>query len=192
MIGKRLFGTGIVAVWSLMLVGCQPSHAEIEAMLKQPPRPAELDRLKAFVGNWKDDVEVKMAGSDETHTGHGQNSTQWAADKWMLVENWEHDMGENDTMKGVSLMWWDARHKKYRATWTDNYGSSGKGTFTYNEETEVWKGEFRERNGETGETTVGEWTAKFPNPSTIEWTWTEWDGWKLIKFLEVSGTSRRQ
>ena len=95
----------LMAGCSALLVGCQPSEEEMATMFNQPPRPAELDRLEAFVGTWKADVEVTMPGSDDVHTSSGQNTTRWAADKWMLTENWEHAMGKNDTMKGANLMW---------------------------------------------------------------------------------------
>ncbi len=161
-------------------------------MFKQPPRPAELDRLEAFVGNWKADVEVTMAGSDEVHTSSGQNTTQWAADKWMLTENWEHPMGETDTMKGANLMWWDNNSKKYRMSFTDNYGGHGTGSMTYNEETGVWKFKAKSKDGKSGSKTIGKGTMKFVNPSTIEWFWEEYDGTGLFKIITVKGTSRRQ
>ncbi len=188
----QMLALGMVGLWSVMLVGCQPSEEEMATMFKQPPRPAELDRLEAWVGTWKADVEVKMPGTDETHTGQGQNTTEWAADKWMLVEHWEHDMGETDKMKGASLMWWDPHSEKYRMAWTDNYGGHATGTMTYNEKTGVWKGKAKSKDGKTGSTTIGKWTSEFTNPSTIEWTWEEYDGLGLFKILEVSGTSKRQ
>ena len=188
----QMMTLGLVSTCMVVLVGCQPSVGEMAAMMKQPPRPAELDRLEAWVGTWKADVEVQMPGSDETQTGHGQNTTEWAADKWMLVENWEHDMGPDHTMKGASLMWWDKNSKKYRMAFTDNYGGHGSGTMTYNEETGVWKGKIRSKDGKTGSTTIGKWTSEFTNPSTVEWVWEEYDGTGLFKIIELKGTSKRQ
>ena len=161
-------------------------------MFNQPPRPAELDRLEAWVGTWKGDVEVQMAGSDEVKASSGQNSYEWASDKWMLVENWQHDMGETDQMKGVSLTWWDNNSKKYRMAWTDNYGGHAKGTMKYDEEAGVWKGKAKSKDGKTGSTTVAKWTAEFTDPSTIKWVWEEYDGTGLFKIITVKGTSRRQ
>ena len=182
----------LLAGCSGFLIGCQPSQEEMATMFKQPPRPAELDRLEAFVGTWKADVEVTMAGSDEVHTSTGQNTTQWAADKWMLTENWEHDMGKTDTMKGVSLMWWDGNSKKYRMSFTDNYGGHGTGSMTYNEETGVWKFKSKSKDGKSGSKTIGKGTMKFVNPSTIEWFGEEYDGTGLFKIITLKGTSRRQ
>ena len=182
----------LMAGCSALLVGCQPSEEEMATMFNQPPRPAELDRLEAFVGTWKADVEVTMPGSDDVHTSSGQNTTQWTADKWMLTENWEHAMGKNDTMKGANLMWWDNNSKKYRMASTDNYGGHGTATMTYNEETGVWKFKGKEKNGKTGSKTTSKGTMKFINPSTIEWVWEEYDGTGLFKNITVKGTSRRQ
>lgn len=182
----------LVAGSSTMLVGCQPSAEEMANFMKQPPRPAELDRLDAFVGNWKSEVEVMMPGSEEPETSTGENTTQWAADKWMLTENWQHQMGENDTMKGANLMWWDKNSKKYRMASTDNYGGHGTGSMTFNEETGVWKFKGKSKDGKTGSKTTFKGTMNFVNPSTIEWVWEEYDGTGLFKFVTVKGTSRRQ
>jgi len=182
----------LMAGCSGFLIGCQASEEEMATMFEQPPRPAELDRLEAFVGTWKADVEVTMAGSDEVHTSTGQNTTQWTSDKWMLTENWQHQMGENDTMKGASLMWWDNNSKKYRMAMTDNYGGHGTATMTYNEETGVWKIKGKSKDGKSGSKTRSKGTMKFVNPSTIEWVWEEYDGTGLFKIITIKGTSRRQ
>ena len=182
----------LLAGCSALLVGCQPSEEEMATMMKQPPRPAELERLGAFVGTWKADVEVTMAGSDDVITSSGQNSYEWAADKWMLTENWEHQMSETETMKGASLMWWDGNSKKYRMAFTDNYGGHGTGSMTFNEETGVWKIKGKSKDGKSGSKTTSKGTMKFVNPSTIEWVWEEYDGTGLFKFITLKGTSRRQ
>ncbi len=182
----------LLAGSSALLIGCQPSEEEMANFMKQPPRPAELDLLDAWVGTWKADVEVTMAGSDEVHTSTGQNTTQWTSDKWMLTENWQHQMGENDTMKGASLMWWDNNSKKYRMAITDNYGGHGTATMTYNEETGVWKFKGKSKDGKSGSKTRNKGTMKFINPSTIEWVWEEYDGTGLFKIITIKGTSRRQ
>lgn len=188
----QMMTLGMVGLWSLMLVGCQPSEEEMATMFKQPPRPAELDRLGAWVGTWKADVEVAMPGSDDVITSSGTNTTQWAADKWMLTESWEHDMGESDTMKGTSLMWWDKNSKKYRMSYTDNYGGHGTATMTHNEETGVWKIKGKAKDGKSGSKSTSKGTMKFINPSTIEWVWEEYDGTGLFKIITVTGTSKRQ
>ena len=188
----QMMTLGMVGLWSVMLVGCQPSEEEMATMFKQPPRPAELDRLEAMVGTWKTDVEFKMPGSDEVKTSSGQNSSQWAADKWMLTETWEHEMGEGSMMKGVMLTWWDAYSKTYRVFATDNYGGRSEGKLKYDEKENLWEGKSKGRDGMTGERVVETWTMKFTDPSTMEWTWAQYDGLGLFKHFEVTGTSRRQ
>ena len=182
----------IIAGCSALLVGCQPSEEEMANFLKQPPRPSELNRLDAFVGTWKSDVEVIMAGSDEVKKSSGENTTQWAADKWTLTENWQHQMGDNDTMKGANLMWWDGNSKKYRMASTDNYGGHGTGSMKFNEETGVWKFKGKSKDGKTGSKSTYKGTMTFINPSTTEWVWEEYDGTGLFKIITVTGTSRRQ
>ena len=188
----QMMTLGLVSMCMVVLVGCQPSEEEMATMFDQPTRPVELDRLEGWVGTWKADVEVQMPGSDEVITSTGQNTFKWAGDKWMLAENWEHQMGENSTMKGVSLIWWDNNSKKYRMSFTDNYGGHGRASMTYNEETGVWKIKGKAKEGKTGSKTVNKGTMKFVNPSTIEWVWEEYDGTGLFKTFTVTGTSKRQ
>lgn len=187
----RMLVPGMCLMWTFALVGCAPSAEEMAAMMKQPQRPVELDRLEAFVGTWTSDVTVKVSGADETKKSSGTNTTKWSTDKWILVENWEHDMGEHDTMKGVNLMWWDANSKKYRVFSTDNYGGSGTGVMTYDHETDTWKMKWKSRDRE-GHKSVGKGTMRVVNPSTMEWNFGEYDGTGLFKMVEVSGTSKRQ
>ena len=182
----------LLAGCSTFLIGCQPSEEEMATMMKQPPRPAELERLENFVGTWKADFEINVADGDEVKTNSGQITRQWAADKWMLVENWEHDMGDGNMMKGVTLTSWDRFAGKYRVMSTDNYGGRSVGTMVYDEEEKIWKVKAKGRDGMTGERVVEKWTAKFTDPSTIEWTWAQYDGLGLFKNIEATGTSRRQ
>ena len=182
----------LLAGCSAFLVGCQPSEEEMATMLKQPPRPAELEQLEAFIGNWSGDAEVKVAGMDEVQKSTGSHSTEWAVDKWVLVENWEHEMGEGNMMKGVMLTSWDRFAKKYRVVMTDNYGGRSEGTMVYDEEEKIWKAKAKGRDGVSGDRVVETWTAKFTDPSTTEWTYVQYDGFGLFKHIEITGTSRRQ
>jgi hypothetical protein len=50
----------------------------------------------------------------------------------------------------------------------------------------------RGRNSNTGEVTCGEGTTKFVDNNTMEWTYTEWDSWKLKKMMDMKGTSKRR
>ncbi len=182
----------LLAGCSAFLVGCQPSEEEMATMMKQPPRPAELERLATFIGNWSGDAEVKVDGMDEVQKSKGSTSREWAVDKWVLVDNWEHEMGEGNMMKGVMLTWWDPHSKTYRVFGTDNYGGRSEGKLKYDEEENLWKGKSKGRDGMTGQRVVETWTAKFTDPSTMEWTWAEYDGLGLFKHVEATGTSRRQ
>ncbi len=186
----RMFAAALAAMAPLA-VGCQPpTDEEIAEMMKQPPRPPELDRLNAWVGSWSGDALVKMPDGKEKK-GSGSNTTAWAADNWILVENWQHTMGEHDVMKGVSLIWWDNNKKKYRMAAADNYGGHGEGSFKYDEATNTWNMKGEMVDGKTGNETHGKGTVKMTDESTMEWTYTEY-GPLGMKMFEVSGTSKKQ
>ena len=188
----QLLSFVLMAGCSGFMVGCQPSEEEMATMMKQPPRQAELERLEDFVGTWKADFQVDVVDGDEVKTNSGQNTIQWAAGKSMLVEHWEHDMGDGNIMKGVILISWDRFAGKYRVMGTDNYGGRFEGTMAYDQEEKIWKAKSKGRDGITGEQVVEKWTAKFTDPSTNEWTWAQYDGLGLFKNMEATGTSRRQ
>lgn len=188
----RMILAGMCMLWSHALVGCTPSQEEMAKMMQQPPRPAELDRLEAFLGSWKAEGQVQIKGMDKIEPTSGKNTTDWSTDKWILVENWQHDMGKDNTMKGVSMTWWDANSKKYRSFWVDNYGGHGQGSMTYDEESKTWKMKGKSKDGKTGHKTTGKGTMTMVNPSEMRWTWEEYDSLGLFKFFEINGTSERQ
>ncbi len=41
-------------------------------------------------------------------------------------------------------------------------------------------------------TSVGHGNAKYLDANTMEWTWSEWDELKLMKFMEMKGVNKRQ
>lgn len=175
-----------VLVLGAVLTGCQ--KPSMEDMMKPPPRPAELDRLAMFVGTWEGQGEMKMGGSDEVQVGKGVSTVKWDADNWVLIERGTFTMGDQ-THTGVGVWTWDAPAKKYRLYWFDSHGGTGLGTATYNEAANTWHVKYKGRYGKM--TTVGEGTTKIVD-DTMEWTFTEWDAWKLNKFMEMKGTSKRK
>jgi hypothetical protein len=184
----RIVGPALLAG---LAVGCAPSEADIEAMMQQPERPAEIDRLEGFVGKWNMTMNMPMPGNEES-TFSGTHESQWDADRWMLVEKFDHEMGEGSTMKGVNLMWWDAHSRIYRMSATDNYGGRHEATLDYCEKSEKWytKGFKVDRDGNKSHMRG---TMHFENPSTMVWTFDGYiDGLGLFKMWSGTGTSTRQ
>ncbi len=180
-----------LAALAPLAAGCQPpTDEQIAEMMKQPPRPAEHDRLDMWVGSWSGDAVAKMPGGKEMK-GSGSSTVQWSTDNWILVENWQHTMGEHDLMKGVSLFWWDNNKKKYRMAWANNYGGHGEGSMKYDEATKTWNMKAEETHGKSGRESKGRGTVKMPDDNTMEWSYTAL-GLFGNKEFEVSGTSRKQ
>ena len=65
------------------MVGCQQGQSEMAAKMK-PERPAELDHLEMFVGEWEYTVEQRPAGSEEVKTASGVDTYRWACDRRVL------------------------------------------------------------------------------------------------------------
>lgn len=184
-----MLGAGLLAI-----AGCEQkkmSMAEFKEMMKAPPRAPELDRLDAFVGTWHSETQMEMEGAEEPMTMQGVESAEWGIDNRYLVQNMEYGTDENP-MTGHSLWTWDEDAGVYRNWWFDSHGQTGEGTSRYDEEEGVWYMKTKGRNMSNGMKTVGEGTMKFIDDDTIEWTWSEWDSMRLVKFMEMSGVSRRQ
>jgi hypothetical protein len=190
MMQLRFAGTGLGALLAVALVGCQ--KPDLSEMMKRPQRPAELDRLDSLVGTWQGTAELKVAGSDDVMTSTGTETVSWDADRWMLVSDFEYEMGDNGTIRGMGVTMWDAKAKKYRLWSFDNFGECESGTMTHDEETKTWHFKSKGRNLVTGEKYVGEGTSKMVDGDTQDWNFTIWDGWKLRKLMEISGTSQRK
>ena len=184
------WSTGIVLGVLALLVGCQ-QPMNMEQMMTQPPRPTELDRLNIFVGQWEGTMEMTMPGTDKPTMGKGVNTVSWDADKWVLVERFEGTMGEKNTRYASVGIWtWDPKINKFRTYWFDNYGASGTGMCTYDEANKTWR--MSSKGKSSAGSTCGEGTTKIINNNTMEWNYTEWDGLKLAKCMEMKATSKRK
>ncbi len=189
---QRVVAWSVCGVALAALAGCK-SHMDPKAMaemMKQPARPIELDRLNAFVGSWSGTAQGNVMGQ-EFKDSKGRHSFRWDADRWVLVENWEHEMGPDQTMKGINLMWWDAGSNCYRMSSASNFGDHSRGTSTYDEATGTWhmKADSWDRDGRKS---CGKGTMKLTDARSMEWSWTETDSLGLTTYMTITGTSQRQ
>lgn len=186
---RTSFALVVAGALGLSLAGCQ--QPSLDEMMVQPPRPAELDRLNAFVGTWECTSEAKMVGSGETMPGRGTSTVTWEADKWLLVERSDNTVGAENTKYASLCVWsWDAGARKYRVDFFDNFGGGGSGTATYDEAQQTWHMAVKTNYGGQSGWSVG--TARFTDPNTMQWEHAEWDSLKLTKYLEMKGTSHRK
>jgi hypothetical protein len=160
----------------------------IEEMKAQmPKRPAELDRLNAFVGKWQSEGEATFAMLDEPLKITGTSECKWEGDKWYLVGRGVMTMADFPETEGMETWMYDVHAKKYRSTYVDSMGMMGMSETTYNEKTDIWT---------MTATSYGPWgksvmkgTLHFTNPDTMEWSMTEHMG--FTKIMEMKGTGTR-
>lgn len=181
---------GVMAL--LVLVGCQQPGVGMSESMKQPVRPAALDRLDMFVGTWEGTAETRIPAVEGVQTSTGINTVSWEADGWLLVERLEVDMGVGGKLAGLGIWTWDPRAETYRFWWSDNFGIRSHGTATYDEESHTWLTKAKSYNTLTGRNSVNEGVAKMVADDMIEWEHTEWTAWKSRKLMEMKGTSRRR
>ena len=190
MTSKRIFSIGLAITACIMLTGCMPKMTVEELKANMPQRPAELDKLNAFVGRWEFDGEGNMAGLDEALPTTGTGETQWDDSGWFLVGNSVFKLEGFDDMHGHDTWTYDTHSKKYRSTWVDSMGSTGTGTATHNEKTNTWTMRATS-HGPYGKTTM-KGCIKVIDDDTMEWCWTEYAMCGLMKTMEMCGTSKRK
>jgi len=189
---NRRFVPFVAACGLLVLAtGCMPKMT-IEQMRKQrAKRPAELDMLNKFVGHWEGTGTGRMPMLEEEElTSHGTEDVKWEGDGWYLVQYANYTMGGLGDLKGTMIWYWDFVDKKIKNIWVDTMGTMSVGSVKYNEKTGVWHMKSKSRGPWGRSAAAG--TMKFTDDDTMEWTWTEWDGLKLMKFMEMSGLSHRK
>lgn len=190
----RLAGVAVVLL-ALTFAGCHQPDMDLSEMMKLQPRAAELAHLDIFVGNWEGIGKAEMAGNDELITTSGKESAHWEADGRILVDTYEYTMADvEDKYKGVCVMLWDPKAKKFRSWSFSNYGEVGEGTMTYDEATRTWTMKGKGYDPATGHRTCGHGTVTFQDDNTQTWKWTEYARWLFLKFeiMEFEGKSVRK
>ncbi len=178
----------------LMTVGCKaPEFNMVEMAAGQKAIPAQMDQLKNLVGSWHTTYTSEMMGADGEIVGSGNSETKLELGGRYLVEKMDSTMITPDgtvTMSGVGVWTWDDHAKKYRTWWFDNWGGVGTGTATYNSETETFTMRGKGRDMVHGHKSGQRGTMRFIDDDTMEWTWCETDSLGLIKYFEMTGTSK--
>jgi len=182
--------TILVLMTGLLMTGCMPKMTIEEMRAMTPPRPVELDKLNAFVGKWKFTGETKMAMLDEAIQSTGSGETRWNDSKRFLIGNATFTMEGFDPMIGHETWTYDAHTGKYRSTWTDSMGATGTGESWIDEKTGTWYSKAKSR-GPFGTTYMKGWM-KIIDDNTMEWVWSEYAMFGLMKTMEMKGTSTRQ
>ena len=174
----------------VLLSGCMPKMtiAEIKAMM--PSRPAELDHLDMFMGEWTFEGEVTMGGVDEVLKTSGTNTARWEGDKWYMVSDGIFTVSEFGDMKGMETWTYDSGSKCFRTTWVDSAGAFSVGQGWYNADKKKWR--MKATNHSSFGTTSVTGTATFIDDDTMKWSMTESAMWGLFKVMEMTGTSKRK
>ena len=174
----------------LTFPGCMPKMTVEEMKSMMPQRPAELDKLNAFVGRWEFNGNAEMAFLDEPLPATGTGVTEWDDSGWYLVGNSVFRMEGFDDMHGHDTWTYDAHTNKYRSTWVDSMGSTGMGTARHDEKTNTWTMRATS-HGPHGKTTM-RGSITVVDQDTTEWCWTEYMMGGLMKTMEMCGTSKRK
>ncbi len=170
-------------------LGCIPKMSVEEIREFQPERPAELDRLSMFLGDWETRGTIELAMLDEPIATSGRNHAEWTLDGRAVEDKSELEMGPFGHVKGKTLWAWDAALGKYRMWWFDTLGETSEVVATFNQRTDTWH--MKAKGQKYGRHTSGSGTIRRIDENTLEWTWNEASASGLIRFAKMRGTSRR-
>ena len=170
-----------------VLCGCMPKMTIEEMKAQMPKRPAELDRLDAWVGTWQSEGEAKFAMLDEPIKVSGTSEMRWDDSRWFVISEEVFEMEHFGESNGLGTWTYDIHDKEYRSTWVDSMGMVGLGQSEYDEKTDKWHMGAKSY-GPWGKSTLKGWV-KFIDADTMEWWMAEYQG--LMKTMEMSGTSKR-
>jgi len=174
----------------VLLSGCMPKMTIDEMKAMMPKRPAELDHLNMFVGDWSFDGEAKMAGLEEPLKTTGTNSAHWEGNDWYLISNGIFKMGDFDEMKGHETWTYDTNAKCFRSSWVDSMGATGAGQAWYYPDKKKWK--MRATSHTPFGTTNMKGEVTIVDENTMEFSMKETTMWGLITTMEWKGTSTRK
>jgi Protein of unknown function (DUF1579) len=184
--------TGLCFGIATLMAGCQePDMAEM--MAKQKARPSEMDMLSPMLGEWTSTSESKMMGMDEVMKGTGSGEYHWGVNDRYLMGTMKIDMGGMmGSLTGTEYWTYDSSIKKFRTWWFDDMGTAGTGTAWYDDASRTWKMRGKGYDTVGGRHTTYNGWMRFKNNVTLDWEWSEYGALGLVKFHEVSGTSRRK
>lgn len=191
---RRVLSVACLCLAGASIVGCQQKEISMEEAMKPPPRPAELDMLGNWVGNWNGSGDMTMYTKDgpQKMTATYSERIEWIAGSQFLLARSEMNMGEGETMQMAAVFGWDRNEKEFRGWEFMSNGDTSTMEMEYDKEAGHWDMEGRGKNPMTGEPTYSQGTMKMVDDNTIEWQFTMWDSWKLKKIMDGKGTSRKQ
>jgi len=176
----------LAGIAALVLTGCASAGGQVGE------RPAELDRLDAWIGEWESTGEVLPAGSDKPIKSKGRESLSWECGKRFVLERMNWEVEGSPTEEALAVRTWDAKGRVYRSWYFDNQGMVGHSRMTYDEASQTWTGKTKGHDPTSGEPTAGTITIRQVDPDTLEWRFEEYDRLMLSKRVEMRGTSRRR
>ena len=167
---------------------------------KKPPTPPELAELGRLVGTWAGTAEMISPSPEEMKkmmpegaetppsSFEGRSKGEWILGGMYLREEGWHSMTGDQRMEYVSHTTWDAKAKRYRMWFFDDWGGHGWGWMTYDPASKMFHGKTTGIDAR-GQKSSGEGTWSFADDDTVEWSWTERGP---MGKMTLKGTSKRQ
>jgi len=186
-------------LWAVM--GCAATSEKMAMSPPKKPEPSpELKKLDRMVGRWSETVQLvspkpeqpastSAEGSKEMQTTFAAASKiEWTlGNVFLKAEGW-YEMGDDAKVNFVEYWTWDAKAKKYRSWFFNEWGEFAQGTATASADGNT----FTMRGSSTladGSTKRSHGSLILVNNDTMEWTMTMTGP---MGKMTIKGVSKRQ
>jgi hypothetical protein len=178
---------GLIAV-VVLVTGCMPKLTIEDIRACIPEKPAELEQLNVFVGEWDFTGEMTITGLDQKLSYTGEGKADWEGDGWYLVSRGSGRMEELGDSHGMEAWTYDANGKQFRTAAISNSGSVGTGIAWYDGASKTWHVK-ESSEGAFGKMT---WkgTIKVIDDDHMDFHWQGYSGWN--KTMEMTGKRTRK
>lgn len=174
----------------LPLAGCSQITFDLETVKEKiSHRPPQLEALSQLEGRWTTSGTVEFIGMDEPIQTEGSTEARWECDGRILVDRSSYSMGPLGQMTGVSIWTWDDARNRYSISWFDSFGETATGHGRYDEATRTWHFQTKGRSSLCDIFAKG--TIRVVDADTLEWTYDQWDSWRIMRFSKMYGKSER-
>lgn len=144
-----------------------------------PNRSPELQRLAMLEGEWAGTGEVRPRTANGIVTMSGAWSAGRECNGWYLVTHEQFEIGNSGKVEGMAVWTWNPGHQSYRIWWFAESGATAEASARYHETERTWTLRFH-GNGPDGRV-VGIGRVRLVDHNTMEWSWTEWPAWDLLR-----------
>jgi len=174
----------MIAVAAVMLAAMATTSATAQTPAMPKPGP-EVEKLKYFLGNWKEEGTIKPGPMGPGGKFTGTSKNEWLPGGFFIGLRGATDMTTMGKFTTVAYLGYDAENKVYTY---DEFASTGEHTVakgTVEGDTWTWTNEYKEG----GKAMKGRFTEKITSPTSYDFKFeASMDGGEYATMMEGKAT----